>query len=154
MLAARCQFLEDWADEVLYWYGIYSQRRIVGHGAAAAAYFRELPEDFRKLAIEVMDASVEKNLHRHGIGRYPKEKVMGDIRRGLDALATFVANDGFAAGPSPSLADFALFGQLHRRLAGTDPLARSGGRGASGTRKLAQSRRRADAALEQSLRTK
>jgi glutathione S-transferase len=46
---------------------------------------------------------------------------MADIRRGLDALCAFVEHDGFAAGPRPSLADFALYGQIHRRLAGTNP---------------------------------
>ena len=121
LLAARCSLLEDWADEVLYWYGVYAQRRITESPLVVDAYFRDLPEDFRARAVEATSVGVEKNLHRHGIGRYPKEKVMADIRRGLDAVTTFVSSGGFAAGPAPSLADFALFGQFHRRLAGTDP---------------------------------
>lgn len=121
LLAARCLFLEEWADEALYWYGIYEQRRINQQDLIAEAYFRDMPEDVRERARQVVSEGVEKNLHRHGIGRYPKEKVMADIRRGLDALCVFVEHDGFAAGPRPSLADFALFGQIHRRLAGTNP---------------------------------
>jgi len=121
LLAARCSMLEDWADEVLYWYGVYAQRRITETPIVVDAYFRDLPEDFRARAIELTNDGVEKNLHRQGFGRYPKEKIMADIRRGLDALSAFVASDAFAAGPAPSLADFALFGQFHRRLAGTDP---------------------------------
>lgn len=121
LLAARCQLLEDWADEVLYWYGVYSQRRISARGLEADAYFRDLPQEYRALGAERLAQTVEKNMYRHGIGRYAKEKVIADIRRGLDALTIFVASDGFVAGPAPSLADFALFGQFQRRLAGTDP---------------------------------
>jgi glutathione S-transferase len=121
LLAARCHFLEEWADEVLYWYGVYEQRRINQEDKVADAYFRELPEEMRERARKAVGEGVEKNLHRHGIGRYPQAKVMGDVRRGLDALCVFVEQDGFAAGPRPSLADFALFGQMHRRLAGTNP---------------------------------
>jgi glutathione S-transferase len=43
------------------------------------------------------------------------------VRRGLDALGSFVEADGFVAGSALSLADIALFGQFHRRMAGTNP---------------------------------
>lgn len=120
-LRARCHFLEEWADEVLYWYGIYEQRRITPGDVAGEAYFAHLPEADRRAVAVRLAEGVEAGLDRQGIGRYPPEKVQGDVRRGLDALATFVAADGFAAGPRLSLADCALFGQLRRRLAGTNP---------------------------------
>jgi glutathione S-transferase len=121
LLAARCHFLEEWADEVLYWYGVYEQRRINEDDRATDAYLRDVPEHLHERGRQVMREGADKNLYRQGLGRYPKEKVMVDIRRGLDALCAFVEHDGFAAGPQPSLADFALYGQIHRRLAGTNP---------------------------------
>ncbi len=121
ILRARCHFLEEWADEVLYWYGIYEQTRLGDVDAQVAAYF----PDFDKSALEAlavnMRANVEENLRRQGVGRYPVEKVQADMRRSLGGLVAFIEADGFVAGPVLSLADCALFGQLHRRLAGTNP---------------------------------
>jgi len=47
--------------------------------------------------------------------------VKRDIARGLDQLTVLIEADGFVAGRQISLADIAVFGQLHRRLAGTNP---------------------------------
>lgn len=121
VLRARCHFLEEWADEVLYWYGIYEQCRITQGRVAEEAYFAGLPEALRRIAIERRRAWAEEILDRQGIGRYPPPKVKANVRRGLDALSVFVEADGYVAGSRLSLADCALFGQLHRRLAGTNP---------------------------------
>ena len=45
----------------------------------------------------------------------------GDFSRGLDGLTALIEADGFVAGEELSLADVAVFGQLHRRMAGTNP---------------------------------
>jgi glutathione S-transferase len=121
VLRARCHFLEEWADEVLYWYGIYEQRRISSPALVESAYFADLPEAVRQHAAERLRANVDENLSRQGIGRYPIEKVQRDVRRGLDALTCLIEADGYVAGPALSLADVALFGQFHRRMAGTNP---------------------------------
>jgi glutathione S-transferase len=118
---ALCHFLEEWADEVLYWYGIYEQRRISPPGLIAEAYFADHPEPVRRSASEALAKAVEENLDRQGLGRYPVDKVKADVRRGLDSLASLIEATGWAAGPKLTLADLALFGQLHRRLAGTNP---------------------------------
>jgi glutathione S-transferase len=116
---AHMHVLEEWADEVLYWYGIYEAARFGGFDVQVEAYFRDLPEPVRRAVAERMRASVAENLDRQGIGRYPKEKVIADVRRGLDALAALVTAEPFVTGPTLTLADVALFGQLHRRMAGT-----------------------------------
>jgi glutathione S-transferase len=118
---ARMHVLEEWADEVLYWYGIYEAARVGGFEVQTEAYFRDLPEPVHRAAAEHMRASVAENLDRQGIGRYPKDKVMADVRRGLDALGALVTAEEFVTGPTLTLADVALFGQLHRRMAGTHP---------------------------------
>lgn len=119
-LRARCHFLEEWADEVLYWYGIWEPARLGGFDTITDAYYADLPEAERRKLGERARANVEENLNRQGVGRYPNDKVMGDVCRGLDGLAALAAADGFVAGDALSLADVALFGQLHRRLAGTN----------------------------------
>jgi glutathione S-transferase len=121
LLSARCHFLEEWADEALYWYGIYEQVRITGGDVVYAAYYAGLPDDFRAAATERVVKRVEENLDRQGVGRYPPEKVKADVRRGLDALVSLLRKDGFVAGTALSLADIAIFAQLHRRSAGTNP---------------------------------
>jgi glutathione S-transferase len=118
---ALCHFLEEWADEVMYWYGIYEQRRISPPELVAEAYFAHLPEAVRPIASAALAKAVEENLDRQGIGRYPVEKVKADVRRGLDSLVSLIDAEGWAAGPELTLADIALFGQFQRRLAGTNP---------------------------------
>jgi len=120
-LQARCHFLEEWADEVLYWYGVYEQRRITDPAVIETAYFAELPEPMRAPAAERLRAAVDENLSRQGVGRYPPDKVQRDVQRGLNGLSAFIAAEGFLAGSALSLADIAVFGQLHRRMAGTNP---------------------------------
>ena len=118
---ARSHFIEEWADEVLYWYGAYEQLRITQGNVVGDAYFRELPEEAARAAREFGIKGAERIQSAQGVGRYPPEKIQGDIARGLDQLAVLIEADGFVAGNQLSLADIALFGQLHRRLAGTNP---------------------------------
>jgi glutathione S-transferase len=120
-LGARCHFLEEWADEALYWYGLYEQRRISDPQIVTDAYYTGLPEGFRVAAATTALARAEENLDRQGIGRYPADKVKADVRRGLDALVRLLQIEPFLAGPALSLADIAVFAQLHRRSAGTNP---------------------------------
>lgn len=121
LLAARCHFLEEWADEALYWYGLYEQRRMTNPRVVTDAYFAGLPDEFKSSTVEQALERADDNLDRQGVGRYPPEKVQADVRRGLDALLSFVRADGFVAGATLSLADIAIFAQLHRRSAGTNP---------------------------------
>lgn len=121
LLAARCHFLEEWADEVLYWYGLYEQRRMTHPQTVTDAYFAGLPDEFKSSTVEQALERANDNLDRQGVGRYPPEKVQADVRRGLDALLSFVRSDGFVAGATLSLADIAIFAQLLRRSAGTNP---------------------------------
>jgi glutathione S-transferase len=119
VLRARSHFVEEWADEVLYWYSMYELARFGDLETQVQAYFGGLPEEAQRIAAERMRTAVEENLDRQGVGRYPVEKIQADIRRGLDAVEALVKGDAFAAGSALSLGDLALFGQIHRRLAGT-----------------------------------
>lgn len=120
-LLARCHFIEEWADDVLYWYGVYEQLRITQGDVVGRAYYRDLPEEFRRAAERDGAKGAARAQAVQGIGRYPPEKVKADVGRGLDQLVVLVEADGFLAGSQLCLADVAVFGQLHRRLAGTNP---------------------------------
>jgi glutathione S-transferase len=106
---------------VLYWYGVYEQRRVTKSDVVDRAYFADLPAAVQEAAAERIAADVEENLSRQGIGRYPAGKVKADVRRGLDSLCVLIDAQGYLAGSTLSLADLAVFGQLHRRLAGSNP---------------------------------
>jgi glutathione S-transferase len=121
LLRARCHFIEEWSDEVLHWYGAYEQRRMTDSDAVDQAYFSDLPEAVRPEVVELLRDNVEQCLSSQGVGRYPVDKVKGDVRRGLDSLAALVEADGFVAGTALSLADLALIGQFERRMSGTNP---------------------------------
>lgn len=121
LLRARCHFLEEWADEVMYWYGIFETRRIGPFAEQMRAYYPDLDSDRLTPVVAMAGKSVDRRLEIQGIGRYPVAKMQGDVCRGLDGLEAFVSGGKFVAGPNLSLADCALFGQFHRRLAGTNP---------------------------------
>ena len=69
---------------MLYWYGVYEQRRITDSPELMSVYFADFPESVRVAAAERLAIGVDENLSRHGIGRYPVGKVKSDVRRGLD----------------------------------------------------------------------
>ena len=121
LLRARCHFIEEWADDVLYWYGAYEQVRITPGNVVARAYYRDLPDGVRQKAEELAVEGAGRAQGVQGVGRYPPEKIQADVSRGLDQLSVLIDADGFLAGGELSLADIAVFGQLHRRLAGTNP---------------------------------
>ncbi len=118
---ARGHFIEEWADDVLYWYGLYEQRRITQGDIGGTAYYRDLPEEVREQFAARSATGGDEKLFHQGIGRYSVAKVQSDIRRGLDALEAVIQADGYAAGRMLSISDIAVFAQLDRRLAGTNP---------------------------------
>jgi glutathione S-transferase len=117
---ARMHFMEEWADEVLYFYGFYGNLRLGGHTT-----LRYVSEDFSAEFLAQLEAGVrqhwEQTLHYQGLGRYPVEKFQADLARSLDGLEAMIARDGFTAGSRLTLADLAVFGQMARFLSGTHP---------------------------------
>jgi glutathione S-transferase len=117
---ARVHFMEEWADEVLYFYGIYGNLAL--GGSTTVRYLsEELPDEFKAQLEAGLRQHLEQTLHYQGFGRYPVEKFQADLARSLAGLETLIARDGFTAGSTLSLADLAVFGQLARFLSGTHP---------------------------------
>ena len=119
---AQMHLVEEWADEALYFYGLYGNVKLGGK-TTISYLVHPLPPAVQETFEGAVRAYLEQILHHQGVGRYPPEKFQADLARGLNAMAALVARDGFATGPTLTLADLALFGQLTRYfLSGTQPL--------------------------------
>ena len=114
---ALCHALEDWADESLYFVGLYFQwwdpaglalvPQAFGQGAVGRVAFAA----FRRV--------IHRQLRGQGTARKPADHVRRDLDRHLDACDALYAGRSFALDtPGPMLCDFALLGQL-RYLART-----------------------------------
>jgi glutathione S-transferase len=118
---AHMHLVEDWADEALYYYGLYGTLKLGGQ-TTIPHLLRKLPKDVEEPFEARLRAYLEQILHHQGVGRYPAEKFRADLTRSLDALDAVVAREGFTVGPTLTLADLAVFGQLKRYfLSGTQP---------------------------------
>ena len=107
---ALCHALEDWADEALYFIGLYFQwldadgakmvplvfgRSLVGR--AAYLFFRR---------------RVRRQVLGQGTARKSADHVLADLTRELDAIEGLLSPGPFLLGDRPFLCDFALLGQL------------------------------------------
>jgi len=119
---ARMHVIEEWADEALYYYGLYANLKLGGKTTISYLVHR-LPAEIEATFEAGVRAYLEQILDHQGVGRYPPEKFCADLTRALDALEALVTRNGFVACAELTLADLAVFGQLDRYfLAGTQPL--------------------------------
>lgn len=107
---ALCHVVEDWADESLYFLGLY-YRWFDKAGRA------EIPAKFGRsirgrLAYAYYLRLVLKQIKGHGTLRKSPELVARDLERNLDAAERLLAPGPFLFGEQPYLCDFALWGQL------------------------------------------
>jgi glutathione S-transferase len=107
---ALCHVLEDWADESLYFLGLYYHWHEPQGRRAAADYFgRSL---LGKLFFRPVWMRVERQLVGQGTARKSPEHVRSDLERNLDAVEGLLARGDFLLGTRPYLCDFALMAQL------------------------------------------
>lgn len=102
--------IEEWADEALYFLGLYYQW-VEPSGAAM------VPLVFgRSLAGRAMyrfyRRRIGSQVTAQGTGRKPIEHNLRDLARHLDAADELVRGGAFLFGDAPALADFALMSQL------------------------------------------
>lgn len=104
---ALCHVIEDWADESLYFLGLWFMWQ---HPEGA----RLVPQAFKgpmKLVFPVYRRRVLAQLHGQGTGRKSAAHLVDDLARHLDA-AEALLDAPFLFGEAPTLADFALAAQL------------------------------------------
>jgi glutathione S-transferase len=110
---ALCHFLEDWADESLYY---YEMRLRFTFPKNRARWTKALLEHdgalMRAMGAPIVASSIRKQCKAQGIGRKPEGMVLRDVDRHLAALAAWLAGKSWLVGSALSLADLAAFAQL------------------------------------------
>ena len=115
--AALAHAIEEWADESLYFYEM-TMRLTWEHNLEAAldefaATLPGMPRDqLKALVLE----SVGKLVEAQGLGRKPREHVIRDAERQLEALDAMLEGRDWLAGDALSYADLAVIGQLNALL--------------------------------------
>jgi glutathione S-transferase len=106
----RCHALEDWADESLYFIGLYYRwLDREGRAPVPAAFGRSLTG---RIAYRVYLRRILGQLRGQGTSRKPPAHVRADLERHLAAVAGMVDGQPFLLGQRPWLCDIALWGQL------------------------------------------
>lgn len=108
---ALCHAIEDWADESLYFIGLYYRWfEAEGRKPVALAFGRSLKG---RLAYRFYLSRILRQLRGQGTLRKPPEHVRRDLDRHLDAIDALLRPGPFLLGQRPYLCDFALWGQLN-----------------------------------------
>jgi len=107
---ALCHAIEDWADESLYFIGLY-------YRWYDQAGRREIPGKFGKslkgrLIYRFYLGRILRQVRGQGTLRKSPEHVRRDLSRNLDAIEGLLTPGPFVLGKQPYLCDFALWGQL------------------------------------------
>jgi len=124
-VAARQRFLEDWSDEALYWYGMALRWADVNADATVAQVVESvpLPSFVRPLIGMIFRRRVTAQAHAQGLARLPVEVVLAELARRFDELLVWLAERPFFFAERPSVADLAIFGQMHMLQSGPTPQA-------------------------------
>jgi glutathione S-transferase len=130
---ALCHFLEDWADESLYFYEMRLRftfpRNRSRWLAALLAHDNAL---LRSIGAPVIARALRRLCEAQGVGRKPEEMVLRDVDRHLDAAGAWLTGKSWLVGSALSLADLAVFAQFrcidcseegHARIAGRPMVA-------------------------------
>jgi len=122
---ARQRFIEDWSDESLYWYVMGCRWTDVNAGASAAQVADSIPlPDFVKPVMRiVLRHQIGGQATAQGLVRLPFEQLLDELGRRFDELLVFLDGRPFFFSDSPSVADLAIFGQLHTLQSGPTPQA-------------------------------
>ena len=119
-----CHVLEDWADESLYFLGLYYRWfDDEGRKPIAGVFGRSLRG---RLAYAFYLRRILRQLRGQGTLRKPPKHVAADLGRQLDAVESLVQPTDYLLGDVPFLCDFALWGQLanlRRTPVGNDAMA-------------------------------
>ena len=124
-VAARQRFLEDWADESLYWYGMALRWSAVNAAATVQQVVGSVPVPalLRPLIGFVFRRRVTAQAQAQGLARLPLDVLVGELARRLDELVVWLGDRPYFFADRPSGADLAIFGQLSMLQSGPTPQA-------------------------------
>jgi glutathione S-transferase len=106
-----CHASEDWADESLYFLGLYYRWfEAEGRKPVAAVFGSSLKG---RLAYRYYLRLILRQLEGHGTLRKSPDQVRSDLDRNLEAAEGLLTPGPYVFGEQPYLCDFALWGQLN-----------------------------------------
>ena len=106
-----CHALEDWADESLYFIGLYYRwYEAEGRKAVPAAFGKSVSG---RILYRYYLRMMLLQIRGQGTLRKTAEHVRRDLERHLDAIEGMLAARPYLMGDRPYLCDFALWGQLN-----------------------------------------
>ncbi len=107
--AALCHVLDDWADEALYFIGLYYQWMDPKGAAMVSTAF---PGPVGKLVLPLYRHRLHAQIKGQGTGRKPPSMIRADLLRELDTVEGLLSGKAFLLGAKPALCDFSLMAQL------------------------------------------
>ena len=107
---ALCHALEEWADESLYFVGLYFQWIDPAGLAMVPQAFGRGPMGV--VAMQVYLRRIRRQVRGQGTGRKPDVHVRADLERHLDAACALLSPGPYLLGETPALCDFAVMSQL------------------------------------------
>ena len=111
---ALCHFLEDWADESLYFYEVRLRFTFPRNRDRWLAILLEGDRPpLRRVLAPAVKRAVREQCAAQGVGRKPEAMVLRDVDRHLDALSAWLAGKTWLVGGALTLADLAVYAQLH-----------------------------------------
>ena len=119
--AANQRQLEDWADESLYWYVMAFHWTPKNAATVANRNLSMLPAFLRPLVVPLMRRQMTGMVKAQGMGRLPEETLGQEFGARLDDLLRMLGERPFFYDERPSVADLAVFGQLHAAGSGAVP---------------------------------
>ncbi|MBC8406260.1 MAG: glutathione S-transferase family protein [Planctomycetes bacterium] len=123
-LRAQCLLLEDWVDEVLYFYGVYLRWvDIQGFAWLKQAVFGTLPAPLRLIVAPIVRRQVKSRLDGQGTGLKPLEVVQRELAERLQLLSDFLGEQTYFCGQAISRADLSLAASLDQtQILGLPPV--------------------------------
>ena len=109
---ALCHALEDWADESLYFIGLYYRWFEAEGRKPVAGVFRKASPLLGSIAYRFYLYRILGQLRGQGTLRKSPEHVRRDLERQLDAVEGLLEPGPYVLGDTPYICDFALWGQL------------------------------------------
>jgi glutathione S-transferase len=114
--------LEDWADESLYWFQLWARLYDPEALDRAVSFSCEGRPAYERVLFKHALLRYRRWVVAQGLGRYPRESVLENLRGHLTALEGRLTGSSGLAGDAVSIADIAAAAQLDE-LVRTSPLA-------------------------------
>ena len=107
-----CHALEEWADESLYFVGLYYRWYEREGRKPIAGIFRQASPLLGPIAYPFYLRRILNQIRGQGTLRKSPDHVRRDLERNLDAVERLIDPGPYLLGDKPYLCDFALWGQL------------------------------------------